>query len=263
MTKYHVNEKGVVGECRVTVQVCRFAPEGNPDGNHYLTKVEAQKAADKKMESENGILSTLRKSAVKPLKMKVYRSGPVEPPAKRGVEKECYADVDEFRPEGRQGRSNGIFASPSLRGVHRWAKANATMTRNPDALVREITVDANSVYVYKVRDWEQASYRWDYRNVNPESQERYKLESENFWNNGITLKEWTDTIDPSEADEWELLLNDEDVQSVRPVSDKRLIETVPEYPMEGEYLMKIFKQMRWNLKEKRKQAALENQRLDS
>lgn len=144
------------------------------------------------------------------MKAKVYRSGTVEAPITRGVEADSYTIADAVRPAGRQGRMNGIFASPNLDGVARWTRANSGIARCADPFVREITVDADNVYVYSVIAWEKASW----------SNGGYEA----YWESGITLTEWLNTAEDRDPTEWELLLGDDDLQSVRPVSDKRLLK---------------------------------------
>lgn len=143
---------------------------------------------------------------------KVYRSGAVAAPVTRGVETDSYAAADAVRPEGRQGRTDGIFAAPTLTGVARWTYANSMLTRNPDPFVREITVDADNVYVYSVAVWESCS--WEGSSY------------ENYWKSGVTLTEWLANQDNYDDTEWELLLSPEDVIKFKNVSDKRLCAAV-------------------------------------
>lgn len=144
------------------------------------------------------------------MKAKVYRSGTVEAPVFRGVEATSYHAADAVRPAGRQGRTTGIFASPTLAGVARWAHAKSSIVRCDDPFVREITVDPNNVYVYSVHAWEKVSSR--------------DGGYEAYWNSGMTLAEWTESAESMDPDNWELLLDPADVISTRPVSDKRLLE---------------------------------------
>lgn len=151
------------------------------------------------------------------MKAKVYRSGPVSAPVTRGVETDSYCEADTVRPAGRQGRTTGIFASPTLAGVVRWTHANASLMKHPDPFVREITVDPESVYVYSIKAWEKCSW------TQGSSYEEY-------WKSGVTLKEWFENADEYNADEWELLLSSEDVLSTRNVSDSRVLKsTLDEY----------------------------------
>jgi hypothetical protein len=144
------------------------------------------------------------------MKAKVYRSGTVEAPITRGVEADSYAAADAVRPAGRQGRTDGIFASPNLKGVTRWANANSSIARRADPFVREITVDPDTVYVYSVLAWEKAS--WGTGSY------------ESYWETGMTLTEWAKAGEFLDPTNWELLLGTDDVISSRPVSDKRLLE---------------------------------------
>lgn len=165
---------------------------------------------------------------------KVYRSGPVSAPETRGVESDSYAKADAVRPAGRQGRTDGIFASPNLAGVGRWAYSNASNTRHPDPFVREIAVNPDNVYVYSVLMWEKCS--WD------------RIPYEQYWETGMTLTEWLKNHDQYNASEWELLLSAEDVTSVKNVSDKRVVASAAEGSLIASELPTTFKKARRSLR---------------
>lgn len=118
-------------------------------------------------------------------KVSIFRSGVVSPPEKRSVEEGVYADSDRYRPEGRTGRSEGVFCSPTLSGVTRWVRGNH-LVNSPDYDVREVTVDPDKVFVYSVEQWEVSSLLADDRVLsNKEIHEAY-------WNSGMTLRQWYD-----------------------------------------------------------------------
>lgn len=146
------------------------------------------------------------------MKAKVYRSGTVEAPTTRGVEADSYMDADKVKPAGRQGRTDGIFASPNLAGVARWTYSKSSIARCADPFVRELTVNPDEVYVYSIPAWEKASWNW--------KPGGYKA----YWATGITLTEWMQNEEKYDATEWELLLSPEDIQAVKSVSDKRLLK---------------------------------------
>lgn len=150
------------------------------------------------------------------MRAKVYRSGVVAAPVERGCEASAYAFVDQYKPAGRVGRTEAIFASPTLTGVGRWVRGNAYNTRIADVKVREITVNPNDVYVYEIRAWEKASNPGSFHQ--PEMDVRL---AEEFWATGMTLTDWLadGTLD---AGEWECLLSPDLVLGVRPVSAKRV-----------------------------------------
>lgn len=144
----------------------------------------------------------------------VYRSGVVEAPTERGVEAPSYVICDTFMPEGRQGRTTGIFASPTLGGVGRWVYANSGMTSIPDFRPREIRVDIDKTWVYSIRSWEVASSK--------ETEEAYK----GFWDTGITMREYMELSQKEphnyKAEDWELLIPKDGVRSVKNVSAERV-----------------------------------------
>lgn len=142
-------------------------------------------------------------------KVSIFRSGVPAAPAERGCERVSYEAADARRPVGRQGRMDAVFCSPTLPGVTRWVRGNA-MCKQGDVLVREIVVDADSVYVYSVRAWEGVG--------------GFRGESAitDYWATGMTLTDWLATdLDPKD---WEVLIGANDIISVRNVSDKRVIE---------------------------------------
>jgi len=153
----------------------------------------------------------------------VYRSGIPEAPINRGVEKESYRRADTYKPAERQGRMDGIFASPTLHGVTKWVRGNY-FSKIPDVNVREIRVNPDTTYVYHIPTWERTSGKIEY---DAELNLSQKEAIENYWNTGVTLTEWNTrflndpTIDPGD---WELLLNPKDIELVKPVSAKRASE---------------------------------------
>lgn len=168
------------------------------------------------------------------MKAKVYRSGTVEAPATRGVEADSYTSADEVKPAGRQGRTDGIFASPNLAGVARWTHANSSIVRCADPFVREITVDPDNVYVYSVLAWEKCS--WGTGSY------------ETYWETGMTLTQWMAASEFLDPTNWEILLGADDVISTRPVSDKRLLEGSKSFNLHSELVRTLTsarKALRW------------------
>lgn len=166
----------------------------------------------------------------------VFRCGPPTPPQHRGVEADSYTRADSFKPaDGRTGRTEAIFAAPSLGGVIRWV--HGSNRTKPDIKIRELRINADTTYVYKIREWEKASYGSD------EDQHKY-------WATGITYREWVTkalngdrTLDP---EEWELLIPANGVLTHKPVSAVRAASNVYETsnftnPKEIEDILKIRK----------------------
>lgn len=141
-------------------------------------------------------------------KQTVFRSGNMTP-ATTGCHLEFTTHADLSRPH-RVGRAGALFAAPTLAGSLRWISGN-DMCRNETRL-REITVDADTTYVYSVDAWEAASWT--------SSPSQDKIDA--FWATGMTLTEWlaTPDLDPSN---WEVLIDPADVLAVRNVSAKRTL----------------------------------------
>lgn len=159
----------------------------------------------------------------------VYRSGTTAAPAQRGVESQSFLDADAVKPEGRQGRTTAIFASPNLRGVLRWLYSNTTIANVADPFVKEFRVNPDTVWIYNITEWEKAS-----------SNDAYAA----YWESGMTLTEWNATADQHDPSEWELLLGADDIQSVKPVSDKRVLSHLCESDLFFEALPRAVKDAR-------------------
>jgi hypothetical protein len=138
----------------------------------------------------------------------VFRAGVPEPPAQRGVEEAAYLLADAYKPPARQGRMNAIFAAPTLAAVGRWASV-ATVCRVTDVKVRQLIVEASTVFVYDVILWEQTA-----ATMNPEVAVEY-------WASGQRLDAWL--AQNLDGEDWEVLLGINDILGVRPVSMKRVL----------------------------------------
>lgn len=139
----------------------------------------------------------------------VYRSGPVQAPVERSCEAAQFAAVDAVRPAGSVSRTDAIFAAPTLTGATRWVRGNA-LAGAEDVKVRQIAVDSDAVMVYSIDAWDRASTSFA-------REEHYYA----YWASGMTLTDWlTAGLDP---EEWEVLLDADDILGVRPVSAARTV----------------------------------------
>lgn len=142
----------------------------------------------------------------------VYRAGVPNPPTERGIEKDSYLTADSLAPEGRQTRTNAIFASPTMHGVARWVRGVSYLVN--DWGVRELRIDPDEVYVYSVHQWERCS-----------SRDVDDTEARKYWETGMTLSAWMDELRKNpELDprEWELLVGESQVKAVKPVGADRV-----------------------------------------
>lgn len=133
----------------------------------------------------------------------VYRAGEPTPPTERGVEKAVYAHADRYAPPGRQGRTSGVFASPTLGGVARWVKGISDVYPRVDVRVRKIVINPDTTYIYPVNAWERVSW------FSGEWSERNTEEARNYWASGVTLTEWVNRVKAGEKlnpADWEMLL---------------------------------------------------------
>jgi hypothetical protein len=167
-------------------------------------------------------------------RVSVFRAGVPNAPEKRGVETDPYLKADAVAPAGRQTRTTGIFASPTMHGVSKWVVGVSHVVN--DWKVREIRVDPDKVYVYSVHAWERCSDDW------MTTDEHRKA----YWDTGITLTQWQDKLrkDPElDPAEWELLLSPDDMKAVKPVGAERVARSA-HFSSNGEpdsYLMKLLK----------------------
>lgn len=184
-----------------------------------LAKRKADELQELKLKIEVDLLKNLKLRTLKDgtTVCSVYRSGVPAPPAKRGVEAESYVRFDKHVPEGRQGRTAAVFASPTLGGANRWVAGNSFI-RNADLKVRELTIDIDNTYVYSVRAWEIASSKGDYYPDN-------EMIQKDYWDTGITMRQWLENVkaEPDKYDprDWELLVPETGIKGIKPVSGTR------------------------------------------
>ena len=142
-------------------------------------------------------------------KQRVYRAGSMTPVEATG---KCYGDItlaaDAECPHPTP-RNGALFATPTLPGVVRWVMGNDMC--GYETRVREITVDADTTYVYRVSAWESVSWS--------------DKPAEVYWSTGVTLTDWYATADTDglDATNWEVLIAPENVLAVRNVSAKRML----------------------------------------
>lgn len=165
---------------------------------------------------------------------KIYRAGSLEPPREHDTELTgIITTIDSFKPENRQGRFGGIFASPDMASHARWLKGTALANRFNPHDTYEIEVDPDNTYIYNVDSYEEVS---DFIIMNKdkntlEIKSKIKEKSENFWNSGMTLtefKEWSKTAKPKDGD-WEIIISPESIQNYNQMTNKKIIESVPSH----------------------------------
>lgn len=165
----------------------------------------------------------------------VYRVGAVSP----GVHDDLIADwfrmVDIYAPKNRQTRTGCIFAAPSPKALRRWLGSrfySFTDGESSPLTVHAITVSPDMSWVYDVSAYERIPLLDD-----PGSPD-FIRGAQRFWDSGMTLSEWFDALpepayedgwdawwDDDEEDddsfiianeeEWELLLDPEEILDVR------------------------------------------------
>lgn len=235
--------KDVRGKCKKKNPMqCRLHGKAATERYNLLLAVRAEARAKKEREiqeafNQQAVLDfaaswKLRTEPNGVTSVSVYRSGVPSAPEERGVEKPYYERCDSFIPDSRQGRMNGVFCAPTIGGAARWVRGNSMMPRIEDIEVREIRIDIDNTYVYLVHDWERAS-----SHDTPEMYQKY-------WDNGMTMRRYMELAqkEPHKYNpcEYELLVPEQGIISVKPLSSKRVIENA--YDSQEE-LQRIFKQI--------------------
>lgn len=143
-------------------------------------------------------------------RQRVYRAGLLTPCTDTAaVHSTVTAAADAARPHPTA-RSGALFASPTLAGVVRWVLGNHMC--GYDTRVHELSVDADTTYVYLVRAWERVS------EDNPATITGY-------WETGMTLTDWLAA--DLDAAEWEVIVDPDAVLRTRNVSAARLLAHAP------------------------------------
>lgn len=126
-----------------------------------------------------------------------------------------WGSFDEVKPEGRTGRLEGLYASPSLKGLVRWVKGmHLVAARDEDANLEssEITVaNSETVFLYHVPTYDAVLGG--------------RKTAADYWNTGIALSDW-DTVSADrslDADAWEILLPVETIKSAHKISNARIL----------------------------------------
>jgi len=180
------------------------------------------------------------KPTKKPKTISVYRNGHIAIAEHKNPDVlKQYETVDAVKPlDGRVGRKDAIFASPSIQGVGRWVKANESSTRTQGLDNNEIKVDPKNVYVYSIDEYEKAAFSLENQN-NPEAYRDY-------WASGILLSDWAEEAGRKnlDASKWEILLPETDIIDVRTMSSRRVIMAQEE----GSY---IRRELMWALEPKK------------
>lgn len=217
MAKFHINDNGDAKQCSAEEGNCPFGA----DAPHFDTKKEAQQHYEQ----------TFKNSFEKPKPVKkttVYRVGTLSAP-------ETYFDdlnnildaVDELKPDGRQGRKGGIFASPDIKSHSRWVLGSQWNKHEGSLDSHEITVDANSVYVYDVEQYEEVSA---FERMYGKDSEKFKQSVEKFWKDGMTLADWQEWAKENKPDpgDWEIIMPAEAIMNSKKLNNRKIIENAPE-----------------------------------
>lgn len=180
----------------------------------------------------------------------VYRHGSLTLGKHTGKVAELWKAYDAIRPEGHAGRMNSLYASPNLAGMVRWTHTSLYHQHRDvfNNLERHEIVIRNpeSIYVYDIEVYERTSLNIHcYGEMgNPAYAELNREIMQPYWKTAIKLTEWEQVAAEKDLHpmQWEILLPPEAIVSKRSLSDKELMNAVPEYLMqEMTYLLEASK----------------------
>lgn len=143
-------------------------------------------------------------------KARVYRAGLMDPAPDAGPA-EAVTRAAQARNPRPVGRAGSLFACPTMAGSVRWVLGNWP---HKETRLREITVDADTVFVYEVRAWERV-----------EVEDVAAIDA--YWATGMTLTDFLAT--GLDAADWEVLVGPEAVISWRNVSAARFLAAAPQW----------------------------------
>lgn len=198
MAKYHLTPDGPK-LCRAVKRAC---PLG--DNPHFTELGEAQHA----YEEGQSVIMPVKKA-------RVYRNGDLTPSIHKGEVLAYSEKADAVKPDDdRAGRLGSLYASPSVEGVSRWVRGNLSMGKHDrDFETYEISLNANTVYVYSIQAWEEFSWHGG--------------EPEDYWESGVLLRDYlADPEKYNKDDEWEILFKKEDILSKRRVTKQRILNSI-------------------------------------
>jgi len=155
------------------------------------------------------------------VKLTLYRSGRLTPAGDHAATNPRFLEADAVCPQGRAGRTTGLFCASSMEEMATWHLANLQMRRaGYVAQAREIRYCGPMPYAYPVAAWDAASFT-----------SAGEQELHDYWNSGRPADEVI--ADPAAfiasypAWHWdsriEILIDPAYIVSARPVSDKRLV----------------------------------------
>lgn len=217
MAKFHINDNGDAKQCSAEEGNCPFGA----DAPHFDTKKEAQQHYEQTFKNSFEKPKTVKKTTV-------YRVGTLSAPETYFDDLNTILDaVDELKPDGRQGRKGGIFASPDIKSHSRWVLGSQWNKHEGALDSHEITVDANAVYVYDVEQYEEVSA---FERMYGKDNEKFKQSAEKFWNDGMTLADWQEWAKENKPDpgNWEIIMPPEAIMNSKKLNNRKIIENAPE-----------------------------------
>ena len=149
---------------------------------------------------------------------KVYRIGSLTCAEHSETVQQLWSSIDAAKPEGRTGRLECIYASPSIKGLTRWIRGMHFVAGWDETACldnHEITVaNPETVFLYHVPTYDAVCSG--------------RKSADSYWESGIALSDWDEvSVERGlNAEEWEILLPVDAVKSSRPISNARILGQV-------------------------------------
>jgi len=204
----------------------------------------------------------LRRSAARgdapTVRTRLYRSGELSKVETFPAIEEINGVMDEFCPQGRVGRSEGLFCSAALTDLGRWTAAN--MSCRYPYQPRELSYAGPEPYVYPIGLYEYASATLDsykhLRELGDPRWEEWVQMANDYWESGVPLNQFLEQREDLLSKElWkdghEILISPEHISSHRHVSWKRLMNGCQDDRYEREFRRQMLadaRSARWERK---------------
>lgn len=166
---------------------------------------------------------------------KVYRNGAVRPGKHSEEIYLLWGTYDRIKPQGRTGRLNSVYASPSLAGMVRWTHTNhmGSIPAKRDMASYEITVqNPAELYVYDVKVYERTArnLHWDGDIGKPGYETSNAKILQPYWDTGIPFTDWEKVSTERNLNPmyWEVLVPMDSIVSHAVIPHSAIIDAAPE-----------------------------------
>lgn len=198
---------------------------------------------------------------------KVYRNGAVRPGKHSEQIYLLWGTYDRIKPQGRAGRLNSVYASPSLAGMVRWTHTNhmGSIPSTRDMASYEITVrNPAELFVYDVSVYDRTTSELHcYGDIGNPEYASYNAELlQPYWDTGIPFTDWERVSAEKNLNpmDWEVLVPMDSIVSHAVIPHSAIIDAAPEDSKENlRETLRIYSEFRaWWDSEEGKEAQIED-----